>query len=76
MSVVVSGDRLALVPQAKQSLNLEHQVTKRKQILVEVEGTLDVASSTTLLAQHRHFARTEVARKHCEELKNAEDRFG
>lgn len=67
---------LAVVALAEQNLNLEHQVTKRKQGLVEVERKLQVGSSAALLTWHSALAKAEEARKICEELEDAEERFG
>lgn len=62
-NVADPADMLVVVTLAEQILDLELQVSKRKQVLAELERKLQVASSATLSAPHIALAKAEEARK-------------
>lgn len=63
---------LAVVALAEQSLDLEHQVTKRDQAVVEVERKLQIASSGALLAQYSALTTEKQVRIGGKELEDVE----
>lgn len=75
-SVDLSADVLAVVVMAKQRLDLEGQVTKREQVLEEVERKLQVASCTALSIEHSAREIVEEARRCREELETIEGQLG